>query len=243
MNTNKSLIAISLFTILILFASVSFGCLNIQDKPGNGKYVKEDRVVGSFSKLDIGGAFQVYLTQGDRESLTVEADESEIGDIISEVVSGKLKIYMKPGWRGRYHEVSVYVTFRNLDDIDFSGAVEVTNTNQLKFKDLRMDVSGAAEIEMDFIADKFSAEFTGASEVEFRGKCMNGNIEISGASEFDAEGLEFQDLEIEISGAGEAKVFVTGNLNVDASGAASIRHKGGAKVSSKVSGAASVKTM
>lgn len=243
MYTKKLFVPTALILLLAMFSTVSFGCWNIPQDHSTGNFIKEERTVNNFTRLEIGGAFKIYLSQGDQEKLVLEADAEEIGEIITEMSGGKLKISTKSGWGHRFHDMTIYLTFKDLEYIDFSGAVEVVSENTLEFSDLQMDVSGAAEIDMSFKADKFDAEFSGASEIDFRGFCRTGYIEISGASEFDAEGLEFEDLNIDLSGASEARVFATGNLRIDASGASSVRYKGGAKVSIDESGASSVKPM
>jgi len=244
MDTKKLFVPLLLFILFGLFTTVSFGCWNIPEDRSTGDFVKEERSVSGFTSLDIGGAFKIYLSQGDQEKLVIEADKEEIGEIVTEVVGNKLTISTKAGWGERFHEMSIYLTFKNLEYIDFSGAVEVVCENALSFKDLEMDVSGAAEIDMELMADRFEAEFSGASEIDFRGKCKSGYFELSGASEFNAEGLEFEDLSIELSGASDAKVFATNKLNIDASGASSIRYKGNPPdISIDESGASSIKPM
>ena len=243
MNTRKFFAPLSLFLLLGMFATLSTGCWAIPEDRSTGNFVKEDRNVSGFTKLDIGGAFKVYLSQGDQEKLVIEADDNEIKDIVTEVSGNTLKIYTKSDWNSRYHDMTVWVTFKSLDHIDFSGAVEVTGEGTLNFDRLDMDVSGAAEIQMAMKAVKFDAEFSGASEVDFSGNCTSGYLELSGASDFDAQDLEFVDLNIEVSGASEAKVWATGTLNIDASGASDIRYKGAPKISINESGASSVKPL
>jgi hypothetical protein len=243
MKTKNILVPFALFILLGLFATVSFGCWTIPEDRSTGDFVKEDRNVSNFTKLDIGGAFKVYLSQGDQEKIVVEADKDEIKEIVTEVVGNTLKIYTDGKWSSQYHEMTIWLTFRDLDQIDFSGAVEVTGEGTINFKDINMDISGAAEITMAMNADKFEAEFSGASDVDFSGKIGSGYLELSGASEFNAQELEFTDLRIEVSGASEAKVWATGTLEIDASGASDIRYKGSPKVTIDESGASSVKPM
>ena len=244
MDSKKLFVPLALIILLGMFATVSFGCWNIPQDRSTGNFIKEERTVSNFARLEIGGAYKVFLSQGDQEKLVIEADAEEIEEIVTEVVGNKLKIYTKSGWGERFHEMTIYLTFKNLDYIDFSGAVEVSAENALTFSELEMDVSGAAEIDLEMKADKYTAEFSGASEIDFRGTCKTGYIEISGASEFDAEGLQFEDLSIELSGASDAKIWATGTLNIDASGASSIRYKGNPpNTSIDESGASSIKPM
>jgi hypothetical protein len=243
METRRFFVPLTLIIILGLFATVSFGCWNVPQDHSAGNYVKEERNVGSFTKLDVGGAFTIYLSQGSQEKVVVEADADEIKEIRTEVVGNKLKIYTDSNWPSHFHDMSIYITFKSLDFIDFSGAVEVKSEGILNFTDLEMDISGAAEITMAMKADKYDAEFSGASEVDFSGNIKTGRLQLSGASEFDAENLEFQDLDIGVSGASEAKVWATGSLVIDASGASDIKYKGNPKVTIDESGASSVKPL
>jgi hypothetical protein len=246
MKTNKLIVQVLLITLAILFSVGSSGCMELVNEgslgePVNG--VQEEREVGQFSELEIGGAFRGYLTQGDEETLVVEADESEIEYIITEVVNGRLRIYLKPQWRGKYHKMYVYLTFKDLEQIDFGGAAKVTGKNALNFDKLGMDIGGASDIDLEMNAQKLDAEFSGASKIRLNGASEKGKIEISGASGFKGSEMKFTDLTVDAGGAASAKVYATGTLVVNASGAASIRHKGGADVSQTTSGAGSVKGM
>jgi hypothetical protein len=242
MKTKRIITHCSLVVLLGLIATVSFGCMNHPNQRAEN-IIKEERAIGSFTKLEVGGAFTVILTQGAQEKLLVEADADEIKKIKTEVSGSTLKIYTESDWDVNFHEMTIYLTFKTLEYMDFSGAVEVKCESELSFTNLEMDVSGAAEIDLAIEANEFDAEFSGASEIDFRGKVTTGYFELSGASEFDAENLEFQDLSVEVSGASEAKVWATGNLKIDASGASSIRYKGNPKISLDESGASSVKPL
>lgn len=243
METRKFIVNLSLVVLMGLIATVAFGCWNMPDGQNPGNNIKEERTVGNFSRLDIGGAFEVILAQGDQQKVIVEADEKEISKIKTEVVGSTLKIYTDSDWNSHFHDMKIYLTFKTLEYMDLSGAVEIDNEGELTFGNLSLDVSGAAEIDLSLKADKIEAEFSGASEIELKGKAASGSFELSGATEFDAEEFEFQDLTIEVSGASDAKVWATGNLNIDASGASSIRYKGNPKVSLDESGASSVKPL
>ena len=243
METRKLFVPLTLFLLLGLIATVTFGCWNMPQERSTADYVKENRNVGDFSRLEIGGAFKLYISQGDKVSLTIEADQDDIKDIITEIEGNTLRIYPSRNWGNMFNDVTIWLTIKDLEYINFSGAVEVTGEGTLEFSEIDLEVSGAAEIRMNFNASKFDAEFSGASEVDLAGKSTTGYIELSGASEFDAQNLEFQDLNVDVSGASSAKVWATGTLTIDASGASDIRYKGSPKVSLDESGASTVKPM
>jgi hypothetical protein len=170
----------------------------------------------------------------------IEADENLLELIRSEVRGSTLVIDTRENIRNS-KEMNLYITFKDLSDMDLSGAVEVKSDGKLKFGDLSIDGSGASEITLELDADRLECDFSGASEIELMGKADYCSIDNSGASELDAYDFIVGEYNIEISGAGEAKIHCTDVLTARISGAASIRYLGDPKVDSRVSGAGSIK--
>lgn len=238
----KNAVLFNLFFLLML-SSVSAGCMDLLDGiKGDGNVVKEERSVKSFDAIDISGAFDVYLTQGGSESLVVEADENLMEIIVTEVVNGTLKIYNKKGIR-KAEELNIYLTFKDLESMEISGAVEIRGENRFDLDELQIEGSGASEIELSLKAELLEADFSGASEMDLSGYCKEMKLDVSGASELNAVDLEVEVLRMDVSGASEARVFVTQELHIDASGASSVRYKGSPKVYKHSSGASSVKSL
>ena len=67
------------------------------------------------------------------------------------------------------------------------------------------------------------------------------NVDASGASKIDAENLKVVNAEIDASGASGITIFVSGQLNADASGASKIVYSGNpTNVEKSASGASAV---
>ena len=227
---------------LLMISTVSAGCMEyIGGIKGDGNVVKETRQVSNFDKLDVGGAFDIFLTQGDEEKLVVEADQNLMEFIITEVVNGKLKIYTKKEIRNA-EELNIYLTSKDLRYMDISGACEVKGENMFRMEELGIDASGASEIDLSLKMDLFKGDFSGATELDLQGYAREVRIDISGAAELNAYDLETEIFRLDVSGASDAKVFATEELHIDASGASSVKYKGTPKVYQDVSGASSVKS-
>ncbi|MCX6235739.1 MAG: DUF2807 domain-containing protein [Bacteroidetes bacterium] len=226
------------FILIVGFIFYSYGCCDIQH--GNGKVVTEERSVDSFTGIDIGGAFQVVLKQGDREALTIETDENLLQYITTEVKDGILIISTEKDCI-RFEKLKAYITFKTLESMEFSGAVELWSENSLNFNDLSIDASGASEIEMNLTAQKIEMELSGASELTLSGKVNEAIVEASGATEISAENLEIAICRMSMSGAGDARIYVTKELDVEVSGAGTVRYRGEPeKVNTQVSGAGDI---
>ncbi len=238
MKTIKRIGLVILLTGLVAaMPSTSFAKKYVR---GNGNVKKETRKVSSFNAIDISSAFEIYLTQGNSESLVIEADENLLDVIITEVRGGVLKIYVDENIRNS-KTMKAYISFKMLSMIELSGACNLHGENRFKLNNLEIEVSGASDIQMDFTASKVYLDLNGASEIEFSGSANQLIIDASGASDLHAQDFEVKDCSIDASGASTIRVFVTDELSVDASGASTVRYKGSPGISIDTSGASSIR--
>lgn len=235
----KSLLKLGLLSLVIVVFTATSASAE-RSVRGNGDVVKETRKIRSFDAIDISSAFEVELTQSDKESLVIEADENLLDHIYTEVVGGTLKIYTKGNIRN-INTMKAYISFKMISEIEVSGACEIVGMNKMKFDEFTFDASGASEIELSFTATQVELDLSGASEINFSGYADKMEIYASGAVEINALDFEVRKCEIDVSGACSVKVFVTEDLEIEASGATSVRYKGKPFIEIDVSGASSVR--
>jgi len=231
----------TLVTAMTFLLTLQSGCTFGIGIKGNGKVVKQERQLESVSALDVGGAFKVFLTQGDKEFVIVEADENLLNVITTEIQGQTLVIKTTEDIRDS-EALNIYLTFKNLDEMEISGACHLIGENKMKFDDLELDCSGASNVELKLAAQKLTFDFSGASQIELYGSAESVELNLSGASQFDGYDLEADIYKADVSGASHAKIFVNNELSADVSGAASLKYKGDPTIKNyDVSGAASMK--
>lgn len=236
--TNAGGLLISLIAIFTVTTSCSFAFTGIK---GDGNVVKQERNVGPFSGIDVGGAFKVYLTQGDQEKVVVEADENLMDVIETEVHGGTLKISTKEDIRDS-KALNIYITFKTLHELEVSGACHLTGENKFSLGDLELDCSGASDVVLKFSAESVEMDCSGASKVELYGSAEKVELDLSGASSLDAFEFEANKLEADVSGASHGRMTVKETLSADVSGAAGFKYKGEPTINDiDVSGAGSLK--
>jgi hypothetical protein len=224
--------------LLTLQSSCSYGFGDIK---GNGNVTKQERQLDSFSGLDVGGAFKVFLTQGDKEFVIVEADENLLDVISTEVRGNTLVIKTTEDIRDS-EALNIYLTFKDLDNMEISGACHLSAENKMKFENLDLDCSGASDVELKLAATKLTMDFSGASQIELYGSAETVDLDLSGASSFDGYDLEADIYFVDVSGASHAKIFVNKELSAEVSGAAGLKYKGDPVIKEHdVSGAGSMK--
>jgi len=241
MKTTKLFSFILFATLFGGVSTLSASCHMIGPK-GNGNVVKQDRKVSSFNGIEVSGAFQVYIKQGDNEAVTVEAEENLMTYIRTEVVNGTLIIETKDRPFHNTTKMTVYVTIKGLKSIDLSGAVDLETQNKLNLSDLKIDVSGASDAKLEITVQKLDLDGSGASKLLFRGSAVDVKMDLSGASEIYAYDMPAASYSVELSGAGKAEINVSKKLSAEISGAGTIRYKGTPTVIDQdVSGAGSIK--
>jgi len=231
-------LSFALAVLLVLQSGCTYAFKGIR---GDGNVIKQERSISSFDGIDVGGAFNVFLTQGDTEKLVIEADENLMDIIETEVRGSTLKIKTSEDIK-ESSKLNIYITFKDLKDIDVSGACDLTGENKFKLGDLDLDCSGASEMEMKLSAGNINLDCSGASNAELFGSAQSVNAELSGASKLDAMEFEVAIYDIDVSGASHGKIFVTEELSVEVSGAAHLKYKGEPRIKEHdVSGAGSLK--
>ena len=125
--------------------------------------------------------------------------------------------------------------------MELSGAIKMVSDSVLRLGSLDIMVTGAARLDFEIEAKKLIIDLSGASECDFRGKVDEFRVHLSGAGDIDALDLIARDVEIDLSGAGGARVNAKDRLDVSISGLGSVRYRGEPEIHKNISGLGSLK--
>jgi hypothetical protein len=220
--------------ILFLSALVLCAALTAQ--------TKQDRPVSGFNAIKVSSAIKVILTMGDQESLTFEAEDDVLPKLKSEVRNGELHLFTE-GNTNTKKDMKAYVTARQLQGVEVTGAASLKLTNNLQGDKFSMESSGAGNIEMAIKVNELDCDITGAANIELKGEAARIMLDLSGASDFSASKLTSENVKIKATGASKAQVSASKTLKVNATGASKVIYSGAPKDKDIfTSGAASVKS-
>lgn len=230
------LTSLAVFTIALLTIDTP---LMGQQLRGNGNMQTQDRNVSGIKGINVGGGFTVELTQGNKESLRIEAEENLLSNIKTEVRNGVLHIYNEDGVTTN-KGMKAYITMRELNSMDISGGVKVIGKSEFRTDALKLDLSGASNVKLDINTKELKADMSGASKIELAGKADEVDMNMSGASKVEAADLQAKRVKVEASGASKVKLYATESLDIDASGASFVYYKGSPSITAETSSAAKV---
>ncbi|WEK38054.1 MAG: DUF2807 domain-containing protein [Candidatus Pseudobacter hemicellulosilyticus] len=204
------------------------------------------RDIGSFHAVKISSPITLFLSQGEREVLVVSASEEKFRDLIrTEVRDGELHIWFDNKnnlIRNNQHlKLRVYLSFKELDKLQVSGASTVVVSGTLAVNQLSLDMSGASDFKGNVELGSLNVKVSGASDAVVSGKAGTVTIDANGASDFKGYELQSDQCSVTASGASDVKITVNKELNARASGASSVYYKGeGVVKEMKSSGASTV---
>lgn len=226
----------SIILILSLFVSLAWS------------QTKETRDVGNFDFIAMNISGKVYLTQGDKNEVIVEADRDDLEKIRTEVRGGRLSISTRNERRwfswgddldGR---VNIYITVKELRGVSVSGSGDVISQNVIKGDDFETSISGSGDIEIELDVRRIESKITGSGNIELKGSAQRARLGISGSGKYFAEELKVDDYEVSISGSGRASINTNGELDVRISGSGSVYYSGDPTgVNTNVSGSGRVR--
>ncbi|HSF45199.1 MAG TPA: head GIN domain-containing protein [Chitinophagaceae bacterium] len=235
---------ITLLAFLMIVTCASCNFVGGKRVKGNGNISTTERNVSAFNEVEVSGAIDVHVSQGELKPVRIEGDENLLSYVEVEQMGDKIEVRTKRGYNLRpTKKMKLYLSSPNYNKLDVSGACNISSDNKLALNNpLELQVSGAGDINVDVNAPRVEAQVSGSGNVNMSGETKNFELTISGAG--DAKCYEFltENTKVNISGAGSAEVFASVELDAHVSGAGSIKYKGNApKVNQHVSGAGSVK--
>lgn len=235
----KTTLSITNLAIALLLAILTLtGCQG--GIVGNGKVETRNEKIGNFDRLVISGNFHVYLVPSDKPTLRMELDEN-LYDIVKVNEEGStLRIETRLNIL-RAREKNLYIGIKDLDKMELSGAIKLVSDSVLRLKNLNILVTGAARLDFEIEAESLKVDLSGASECDFRGKVDELRVQLSGAGDIDALDLMAREVEVDLSGAGGARVYAKEKLDVSISGVGSVRYRGEPEIHKNISGLGSLK--
>jgi hypothetical protein len=209
----------------------------------SGEAATVERDVEPFHAVEVSGAGEVVLRHGDKEHVSVETPVHG-ARVVADVRKGTLYLSVRDSrrwWsallgRSRGGTVRVTVSYRDVDTIALSGAVQLSAA-ALETPALRIAASGGSSVRLDNLSTRaLRLSGDGALKADVSGEATDQRVSISGAGAYNAPQLASDHASIDVSGVGHVVVRVAKTLKASISGAGSIEYYGDPQVEQHVSG-------
>lgn len=192
----------------------------------NANVVTKEVSVGSFTAIDLSGVMNVYLTQGDKVSVKVEADE-RVQDKVSVTTEGNtLYVKTKKGNLSNVKKMNVYITFTNLAEIHNKLVGNLKGETPIKETALRYKSAAVGNTHLQLDVEDLKINISAVGNTELSGKATNCQLNNSSVGNIRAGNLIVENMDLTSS--------AIGNLEYHAKNTVTIKSNGIGKVTNKV---------
>ena len=241
----KKAILTAALSVILIAGLLLAGCSVAIISEEIGPTITVHYVFTDFTRIEIGHAFELEITQADIHTVQIMASESLLERVKVTQTGDKLEIDLENLFFHSYRSPRVKITMPELKGLYLSGASEGSVSGFKSSDNFELILSGASELDMDMETGAFISELSGASEVsgylkatscdidmtgasriELSGSGGNVRLEASGASEAELGDFTVNDADIRFSGASDGIMHINGRLDADLSGASTLEYSG-----------------
>lgn len=228
---------------LILFSTVSFA-----------QTTKKPFELPEFKSIYNNSNYTILLKQTNKQEVIAEAqpDVMEVTNIFVENGVLMVNVERKPDnpnksvW-AKIDDIKlnptmkVYVSVKNLTDLQVNGSGKIVSENSLAASMLTLSVSGAGSMDLDIKGEVVKADVSGSGKIALKGYATSIDVVLSGSGDLNAFNCPVETSKIKVSGTGDAEVNVTNSIDAIVLGSGTVKHKGNTKsTTKKVYGSGSV---
>jgi hypothetical protein len=211
---------------------------------GSGNIKRQVRDVGQFSGVAMSLAGKVDVRRGDREGVTVEADDNLLPLIETVVEDGTLHIRNKRGSNINTRNLKVTVQARELDRLALGGMGSI-DADRVNGARVQFDIGGSGSISVGKIeGERIVANIGGRGDLKANeGATRTVSISIGGMGTVDLGRVQTNSANVTVAGSGNATLWVRDSLSLTIAGSGDINYYGDPKVSKSVLGSGNVRRL
>lgn len=202
---------------------------------GSGNVITKDFPVKSFDQLTSSGVFSLKLSQGDKEQVKIEAEDNLMDLFTVQNEGSKLTIHMKKDVSiNTKKKMIVYVTFKNLKNMNLSMVGGTSSDDKLRFSDLKLKNQSVGSVNLNMTLQSLHLENESVGTLKLAGSADNAVIKSNSVGSVQAGDFVVQKMEIDNNGVGSATVNAEKELKVSDSFLGKVSNKGNATAKKRV---------
>ena len=218
---------IAILFIATIFTSCSVDMFNRVN--GNRNVVTEVRKTSNkFKGIKVSTGIDLYVTQGSKNKVTVEADENLQDIIITEVEDGILKVYSEKSiWKAKARKV--HVTIKDLSLLKATSGSDVYGKGTIKTDEISISATSGADIRITVDATSVETSSTSGSDISIAGTTINHASSATSGASIDAYELESQNVLVKATSGADINIYASEKLDAKANSGGDIDFKGNPK--------------
>jgi hypothetical protein len=218
----------------------------VTEVTGSGHLEAKEFNLSGFTSIAVAHAFQVDITRADSFFVSITLDDNLFEHLNIKKMGDDLLVGLEPNITYRKTTQRATIALPDLRGLELSGAskgdisgfssahslqLETSGASSLSIEnveagDTRFNISGASRVSGDIEIADGDFDVSGASTVELEGTAHYVLMHVSGASTMRLADFAIANAGIELSGASNATVNASGELDIDVSGVSRLDYLG-----------------
>lgn len=205
----------------------------------SGNIITKEVSVKPFDAIRAEGLYELIITQGNTESVKIEADDN-LQNMFEVKDEGNTLVIDMPDMKDKHIDFKdkdehkslkwkVYVSCKNLKSIDVGVIGNVRSETAIKSSAFEIKSKNVGNIALQLSTDKLTVQNKGVGKLTLNGSATNAVINNAGVGELEGEDLIVQTMNIDNSGIGHANVNVQKDLTIKQSFLGKVSNRGTAK--------------
>jgi hypothetical protein len=238
--------AILLFSILIFSVSTvnAQWWKNSKKITGNKEVTNLSGSVANYDQISVTGMMEVQLVAGNEGKIDIEAESNLMEFILTEVISGHLKISIQKGVNiepSNNYPIKIVVPFETLGALTLTGSGHIKNSDVIKSRDFKINVTGSGNMNLNLITENLECTITGSGDLKLKGTSQEFKCKVTGSGDIFAYDLKAANVDAAVMGSGDVEVSVENEIDATISGSGDIKYRGNPdKQNFKTSGSGTV---
>lgn len=229
----------TLLTVLLVVPSLLLISSCDTEDPGPLQEETKEYSIIDFDQLEMGSGFNIRVEESNTYGIRVEGDRRNIHDL--EVFkSGSTLIIEYDENSERHHQTFITIRMPALRKVNFSGGSVSVVAGFESDETLDFILSGGSVCQLDAGYKTIDLTISGGSVMKLHGLGDELRADVSGASTLSAFDFPVRMADLVMTGASAARLTVSDNLTVNASGARQITYRGNPQVEQTTSGGSAV---
>lgn len=202
----------------------------------------ELRKFPEFTVVELAVSADLYLSQGSKQIVRIEASERDLKHLITKVKGGKLYIKFESSFRS-HDDIKIYVTMTKIDGVEVAGSGNIYAKDKIKADNLEITIAGSGNMKFkELIVDNLETKIAGSGDIYVAGPSVlsTHEVNIAGSGDVNAKGLMAKSAEVNIAGSGNCYLGVENSLEVNIAGSGDVYYKGNPDVETNVFGSGDV---